>query len=133
MKYIPYTGTDQIKFGMTRKEIRQILNLDFSSFRRNEFAENTTDFFPSLELFVEYDKNDICEALEFTKEGNLIWKGIDLCKSHFSQLTAKLDLVSSDIEEEESTKTYHDLGITISVGKEEDEIETVMVFSKNYW
>jgi hypothetical protein len=134
MNFIPLKGTDKIRFGMKREEVREALDLDFRNFLRNELAENPTDYYPDLKLFVEYNQNDVCEAIEFTNEGKLIWEGANLCAFNYDKLVKKLDTLSERNETEDGIgKTYHDLGISVTESAESEYVEAVMIFSENYW
>lgn len=132
--YKPLKGISDLSFGMTREEVRQSLNDKYTVIKRNEFAENTSDYYEERGFFVEYDENDICVGIEFTDSGNIHLDEVDLFTINFSELVNKYNKLSSNIEvEDEIGVTYHDLGFSATRKYDSDEIESILIFSKDYW
>lgn len=130
--FIPFYGTDMIAFGEERNNIREKLNLEYKEYLENEFAENTTDYFESLGLFIEYDHNNKCNAMVF--EETLFYEGINLMDLSFSRLKEIYDIRSTQREvEEEIGITYYDLGFGANKVFSRDEIQTIIIFSRDYW
>ncbi len=84
-------------------------------------------------MYIEYDKRDICEALEFSNGVKLLYNDKDLFSYSFNDLRKRFDILSKKIEVEVdgSNITYHDLGFSVSA--KDGIIESILVFSKNYW
>lgn len=131
---LPFKGIGKISFGMNRHECRLLLNSNFRTFKRNDFAKNTTDYFPDLNFFIEFDENDICQAIEFSSYNYLIYEGRNLFDFNFAELINYYNLFSqnNEIEEDESV-TFFDLGFGASKAAENDNIESIIVFSDKYW
>jgi len=133
-KFTPFIGIEYIKFGSDRSDVNISINSDSEVFTRNEIAENSTDYYKDLGFFVEYDSNNKCEAIEFTKDSGLLYEGRNLFDLSYSKLRTIYDSISNEMEEEDKLGcTYHDLGFAVSKSTEDDNIESVLIFSKNYW
>jgi hypothetical protein len=132
--YKPFEGTNNVSFGDKRYEIRKKLNSNYKEFKRNQFSENTLDYFEELGFFILYSKEDICEAIEFTNNSNLYNNGENLFSLSYSELRNKYDNASSNIEEEDEVGiTYHDLGFGANCECSTNKIESIIIFSKDYW
>jgi hypothetical protein len=130
----PFKGIEKVSFGMTRQNCRTVINSDFETFKRNDFAENSTDHFPGLNIFLQYDKNDICQAIEFASPNNLVYNGKNLFDLRFSELINFYSPVSKKHEIEGNISvTYYDLGFGASKTPGDDMIESVLIFSEKYW
>jgi len=130
----PFQGTGTIPFGMSREQVRAAVNSQYKEFRRNQFAMNTSDYYQTPGFFVEYDPENKCEAIEFTSESNLYYEDTDLLRLSYSSLRDRFDKVSKEKEEEAGIGvTYHDLGFGVTEATEGDGVETVIIFSKDYW
>lgn len=132
--FYPFKGIDLISFGDHREKIRETLNGGFEEIKRNEFAENTSDYYPELGFFVEYDQGQSCEAIEFTGAVQLRIDGKLIFSMSYSEVRNRFDPRSNQIEEEEGFGiTYHDLGFGVTCEYGTDRIESVMFFSREYW
>lgn len=63
---LPLVGFNDVKFGMSRKVVRDILGLPIREFRKTKYSKTTTDDYGMFHIF--YDKNDAFEAVEFFGE-----------------------------------------------------------------
>ncbi len=130
----PFIGVGIILFGDEREVVRHKINSECTTYKENEFTENTTDYFPKTGVFIEYDINNRCNALIFNQGTSLNSEGTDLMKFKYSELRGIYDGRSSIKEvEEEIGITYLDLGFGVNKIFGKDEIQTLIVFSKNYW
>ena len=127
----PFVGVNDIFFGSKRNVLREKIEGNYKEIKRNEFAENTTDFYEKLGFFIEYSKDNICEAMEFTSESNLFHNGQDLFLLEFPSLERKYNEQSLNIEvEDEIGVTYYDLGFGVACEYGTDKIESIIVFSR---
>lgn len=99
--FLPFKGTDSISFGMNRETTRGLINSKYICLKRNEFAENTSDYYENEGFFIEFNVNDICEAIEFTNSGCLIYKDINLLRLSYTDIRSIYDSKSKNIEEED--------------------------------
>lgn len=136
MKYLykPFIGIQDVSFGMQREAIRNILKSEYKEFMRNDYSDNSSDYYEKLGFFVEYSDKNICEAIEFTNKSNLIYNEEDLFSIGYVNLRNKYDKLSSKIEEEDEIGvTYHDLGFGVTCKFGADKIESIIIFSDSYW
>jgi hypothetical protein len=131
--FTPFIGLHDIRFGMNRITIREILGNNYKTFRRGA-VENTTDFYDEKGIFVEYDLLDNCNAIEFVNTTNLTYDFKNLFEYSYSTLVDIFTNKSlkADIEENKSV-TYLDLGFGASKIDNSDKIEAIIIFSKDYW
>ena len=129
---IPYSGIGDVRFGMTRREIRSLLGPPNRTFRRTPECTET-DYYAARGFFVEFN-TDVCEALEFTGPDNLYWKGVNLFALPFFEMRDFYDRLSLRLDEEGTKSvTYHDLGFSLSRSDDNGAVESVLIFSKTYW
>lgn len=137
MKFEPFVGLGELSFGTSREHVRQSLTPEaYREFKRNEFAENSSDYYMSLGLFMEFNGNNELDAIEVAEDSNsaILYENEDLKKLEFTELRKMLDERSNEKEEEgDIGVTYHDLGISINRINEEDESVIILFFSENYW
>ncbi len=68
-RVIPLVGFNNVKFGMPRSEVRNILGSPVKEFKKSKFSKNTTDDFGDFHIF--YNADDQFEAVEFFKEAEI--------------------------------------------------------------
>ncbi|MBL6445374.1 hypothetical protein JMN32_03590 [Fulvivirga sp. 29W222] len=131
-EFIPFKGTKKISFGMTRHEIRELLDSKYITFLRNEFAENTSDYYEEKGFFIEYNSEDICDAIEFVG-GSLIYEGKDLLTLKFEDLNMMFGTLSKKKEiEDDIGVTFYDLGFG-ATRSGDGSLESLIIFSETYW
>lgn len=91
-----FEGTDSIKFGMTSKEIQQVLGKVPKLFRKSEFDRDMTEDYPDV-CHVYYD-GDSCVAFEFYEPSRVFFNGESIlgktqedAKNLFSRLSGYSD------------------------------------------
>lgn len=135
--FIPFKGIQtngvQILFGMTRYEIHHLIGKPNQEFKRG-LSKTITDYYKDEGLFVLYDINYYCEAIEFANDSNLIINSKNVLEFGFSALVEEYGKKSihMDIEDGKGV-TFLDLGFGVSKIDNTDKIETIIVFSSNYW
>jgi hypothetical protein len=61
---VPYAGIGPLRFGATRAEVRETLQVPVETFQKTPSSEALTDAFDDLGIHVYYDSADRCEAVE---------------------------------------------------------------------
>lgn len=84
----PHEGVDAIRFGMRRNEVERALRVKPKRGRRNQFELSDHDFFEPLGMFVYYDREDRCNAIEFTGAATVSYEGFDLFGHSAAQVCA---------------------------------------------
>ena len=129
----PFKGIEIISFGMNRHDCRMAIGSEFKTFKRNDFVKNTTDYFPASNFSLEFDEDDICQAIELA-HNRLLYDGRNLFSYPFSELVKHYTSVSRKYEiEGNQYVTFFDLGFGVSRTAEGDGIESILAFSEKYW
>jgi hypothetical protein len=131
--FVPFQGTNRISFGMYRNFIHSLLGNNYKAFLRNEFAEIITEYYYEFGILIEYDKNYLCEAIEFTNESSIYFDEENLVVMKYSELRNKFDHLLNQVDVDEFGVIYHDLGFGASIFYDTDKIEAVIIFSKEYY
>jgi hypothetical protein len=74
-KYIitPKVGIDNIKFGMTRKEVRKLLTHTLlNSMKVSEFSSSEADYYDEFSLIFNYDNNDKLNFISSRKKESIL-------------------------------------------------------------
>jgi hypothetical protein len=74
----PHKGVDTIRFGMTREEVAAVIGQVPHRARRNQDDASDYDVFRKLGVFVYYDADDKCHAVEFTRDALVTYDGYEL-------------------------------------------------------
>ena len=74
----PHKGVGVIAFGMTRPEVAKAVGQVPRRARRNQYDMSDYDLFEKLGLFVYYDADDMCLAVEFTRDARVSYDGYEL-------------------------------------------------------
>lgn len=129
----PFVGVGNVKFGISREQVRCILGSSYFEFKRNEFSINTTGHYQGLGAFIEYDADGACEAVEFSNNALVVFVNNELFAFKYSELIDYFSGISDNYHEDDFGCTFYDLGIGASKNGEEDSIQTIIAFCKNYW
>ena len=79
----PYANIGPIVFGMTAEQVRAILNCTYKEFKRTPISKTVTDAFQTLGVFVCYDVEKRCTAVEMARPAQPVFAGRDLLGSPF--------------------------------------------------
>ena len=73
MNIQPHTGVGPIAFGMMRTEVARAIGATPRPGRRSQYDASDYDLFQELGMFVYYDADDRCCAVEFTRDARVAW------------------------------------------------------------
>ncbi len=79
-----YSGIGPIKFGMSREEVRKVLNTSVKTFMKSPNSPMPTDSFADIHLHVYYDATGMT-AVEIFPPANPVFMKYDLLKLPFSE------------------------------------------------
>lgn len=134
---IPYKFVGNIKFNMSREEVRKILGEPSSTFKRNEFSESQSDSYDDYCFFVEYDKNDKCNAFEGWEGSKIMYQGKVLMEHSYEELYEDFINIDEHLEVDEEGFTSYKCGISIWAPDKEEEpnkpCESILIFRKDYF
>jgi hypothetical protein len=131
-----YVGVGDIMFGATREQTRRLVGGAFKTFKRTEDSLTPMDVFLNGSLFVYYDVEEKCEAVEFAAPLNPLIGGIKLLGQPFKDIVAWIKLRDANLELDSSGFTSPALGISgYAPGCSRDEntpVEGVIAFRHGY-
>jgi hypothetical protein len=134
---ISHQGAGPVRFGMRPEEIRKIIALPFSTFKRSPEDSHPCDKFPDTTLFSYYNSTGEAEAFEFAKPAKVTFGPTDLLGEGFAGIVEKLRVLDPDIELESSGFTSFALGFgAYAPNCSEDPLaspESIIVFPKGYY
>jgi hypothetical protein len=128
-------GIGPINLGMSRKEVISILGEPNVS---EEGRRYLNDKYHLMGLRIDYQiGTNICKAIEVTNEVELIYLGKDILSLSWEEFYRWMKENDPDIEEEVGSYTSYKGRIASgpNVGGDvgSKEIETVLIFSEDYW
>lgn len=129
----PFEGVGYFRFGTSRYEVRKSLDKPIKEFMRNNFAVNSCDIVGDQECFLEYDSNDLLEAVEFTSKREPVFVGKILFDMPYEELLEYFRGMSDKHEADDFGVTFFDLGFGVSKDQRMGKTQSVIVFSKDYW
>jgi len=136
LNIIPYQSVGPIKLGMTRHEVRSVLNSKVEEFKKGRFSESLTDSFDDLDIHVHYTKNDTCEAVEIFENANPTFENHVLIGSIFNEMKTTFEKYDENLELDSTGLTSKKLGIGLYVHDFEEgnePVTSVIVFEKGYY
>lgn len=125
----PNKGVNDLKFGMTRSEVRDTLPNDF--FIKPSEPEN--DFYEHAGLITGYDDNHLLEFIEIISPSSAEYNGIDFFKLKIRSVLSSLnkDGYYTEYNTVYSGYNFETLGIVLYCPS--DKIESVSVYKKGYY
>lgn len=134
----PHEGCGAIAFGDKRTRVRAALGGEEPlTLKRNEFAANSMDVFDG-EVFVYYDADDRCEAVEISAGKYDVFLGdLHVFGLGYAELKNQIHTQDPAIAEDETGFTSLLYGIGVYAPNKEEEpddvIETIIVHRKGYY
>ena len=120
----PMVSVNEIKFGMKRNEVRQLLG-SATEFFKFEDDEVTTDDFGFCHVF--YDKNDRCEAVEIFNDSEVYIDGNLVFPTDFN---TALEIVHDFEQDDDGLISYSS---SIGIYAPNDEMESILFGNKGYY
>ncbi|MGD6849146.1 hypothetical protein [Rossellomorea aquimaris] len=137
LNMISYESIGPIKLGMTRDQIRSVLNSKVTEFKKTQWDENTTDSFDELGIHVFYKAGHICEAVEVSEPANPTFNGNKLVGIPFKQVRQFLQKYDKDLSIDTDGIISEVLGISLYIDgvddEEKEQVQSVMFFEKGYY
>ena len=125
----PNKGVNELKFGMTRREVRDTLPSDF--FTKPSEPEN--DFYEHIGLITGYDDNDLLEFIEIIVPSSAEYNGIDFFKLTIKSVLSALskDGYDTNYDNVYSGYNFEKLGSVLYCPS--SKIESVSVYKEGYY
>jgi hypothetical protein len=136
-KITPYESLGNIPFGLHRNEIRGLLKEPYIEFYRNQFSKTPTDFFETVGLFIAYDKDFLCEAIEMVLPANPVLFTLTLFNVSYESAEEQIAEWDDKLEKTNTGFTSYKFGVGAYAPNKDDSpnemIESVIVFRKGYY
>lgn len=133
----PYKGVGPVCFGMTRDEIRNVLTGNVKAFKKTPMSDTFSDAFDDLGIYIYYDADYFCEAIEMALPADPIFLQKHLIKSTYAESKSIIELQDSNIELDETGLLSFKLGIGLYAPELEQSedcvVESVIVFREGYY
>jgi len=133
----PYVGVGPLRFGMTRTAVGAALRSKARALRRGSASASPTDAFEEEGVYVEYDGEDECEAIEMASPALPTLQGRSLIGVPFKELRDWLASVDATLEVDNAGLTSPLFGIGLfapAAAKEPLEaVEAVIAFRRGYY
>ena len=121
----PLKSVGIIRFGMSRDDVHQALDKDYTEFTKNRFSENTSDNYDSFHVY--YTRDNKVEAVEFFEGNEIVLDGTII----FPIKADTIDKVLLDIEREGNSYTHVEKSIGYEVN--DDVAESILVGEAGYY
>lgn len=132
---IPYESIGPIRFGMRRDEVRAAVPAAVRAF--NKTPTTFVDAFDDEGIYVYYDEQDLCDAVEVASPSVPILDGRILIGSPFSELRDWLQMRDSEVEVDNAGLTDFAIGLGLyapSASDAPDEpVEAAIAFRQGYY
>ncbi len=107
-------GVGPIRFGMTRSETRMLLPIAPETFRRTDEDVSDIDEYADLGVYVEFDEQDRCIAVEMFEPADPVLQGMHLLKTPFATIREWLRKNDPNLEKEEGGVYSSLLGVGLA-------------------
>lgn len=132
---VPYVGASNIRIGMSRNSVRDILGKPQKSFKKTNFDTNMTDMY--ADFFLYYDELDRVEAVEFFGNIPVFFGAFNLMKTSFEILKNYFECVDDNIDIDNLGFTSYHFGISIYAPNWKENLsirpESILIFAKDYF
>ena len=129
-----YQGVNDIKFGFDRFQIEEYMKIKPIKFRKSPYDKSETDMYE--DLFVYYDDDGKCEAIEFNSNAELVFGKISFFDKSYADIEKEFRNIDADIEIDDVGFNSIKYGIGIYAPNKEDsdsKIESVIIFKQGYY
>lgn len=124
-EFKPLESIGNIKFGMARSELHQLLKVKCTEFKKSKFSKNTADDYGGFHVFYTYD--DRVDAVEIYEGIKIILDG----KQIFPVKAVDIEKLLPGIEKDGSDYTHISKSIGLQVGA--DRAESILLGAKGYY
>lgn len=126
-----------IEFGMKQKQVKEVLGLEPTPFKRNSFSTKPTDYYELLGVFVYYKMDGTAEAIEFgLPSASPLLEEHNLLNISFESLKDMLCSFDSKVLLKSDSATSYSLGISAWTPSPEEArkpAQSIIVFDKGYY
>jgi hypothetical protein len=132
----PYVGVGPIRLGMTREEVRSLIEAERKP-ALHRGADKPGNWFPTLGLFVDYRAPGACEFLEFVGPLSPTFQGQTILGQPYRQARGWFEAADPGCEMDGAGLISKRFGIALYAGSAEKEpdwpVEAVALFERGYY
>jgi hypothetical protein len=132
-----YSGVGPIMFGMPAEEVRSTLGCAYKEFKRTPISKTITDAFQPLGIFVCYNIDRKCNAIEMARPAQPFYAGHELLSDSFDKVFGLIRGFDPEVKADECGLTSFALGIGLyAPGCGKDRllpVEGVIAFQRGYY
>jgi hypothetical protein len=133
----PYIGVGPILFGMTAEEVRSTLDCAYKEFKRGPFAKTITDSFQPIGVFVCYNVERKCNAIEMGRPAQPFYAGHELLSDSFEKASELMLGFDPEVVFRDDGFTSFALGIGMYAPSCRKDrllpVESVIAFQRGYY
>lgn len=137
LEILPHVGVGPIKFGMTAEDVRSTLDCAYKEFKRTPISKTITDAFQSLGLFVCYNIDRKCNAIEMARPAQVFYGGHELLNNSFEKALELMRGFDPQVSSREDGLTSFALGIGLYAPSCKKDrllpVESVIAFQHGYY
>ena len=137
LEYINKVSVGNIHFNESREQINSLFDVKPRIFVRTPNDTNSSDYYVELGIFVYYDENNKCDAVEMIAPAKVSYKNYSLFNKSYKEILSTISTFSSDIEEDNEGFISKSEGIGVyAPSKNEEENaspETIIFFREGYY
>ena len=134
---MPREGIGPVKLGMSREQVRAVLGIAPKVFRQNIFATADTDYFESLGIMADYDREGRCEFITAVDWAHPTFDGKSVVGIPYAECKAWFERLDPALEFDGAGFASKKLSISVYAGSAEkspsDPVEAVHVFVEGYY
>lgn len=129
IEVFPGQGFDHVKFGQSRKNIRNLLKESPLQFKKNPWAKSLTDSYDDLGIQLFYDENDCLEFVEILQQCRFNFFGADFRKMKLKEIleVIKSRVTVDGMKEIDGSYIFNELGF--GVQSNGNSVQSFFIFS----
>lgn len=132
-----YEGAGALRIGMRRDQIRDTVGSPVRTFRKTADATTLVDAFDEEGIYVYYDDEDVCEAIELASPAAPVFLGRALLGEPFAEVKDWLGTLDPSVDVDDSGMTAPTLGFGLYAPSAREAplepAESVIVFRRGYY
>jgi hypothetical protein len=129
--YKSFDALGEIRFGLSREEVRSKLSVAFQSFKKTPLSKNETDAFNSLGLHIYYDDEGTVDFIEVFEPCQVCYADVLLLNQPTNEVLERLKSSGLASSYEDGSYFYYDHGFALI--DEEGIVSGASFFCKDYY
>jgi hypothetical protein len=135
---LSHVGVGAVRFGQTREIVRRFFKEKPTEFFKAPDDPVKTDYFESDGVFIFYNANDTCEAVEFCKPAIVTWQNKQLLPLPLGELLDYMRSQDNNLDEEDTVSGFLSYkngigGYIEDIEELEEPAETIICFRRGYY